>query len=162
MRINRLELYYVVFPLIYPWRTAYGADPDVHTILVKLISGEHSGWGETTPLYAPCYSPESSVGVYQVIREYLAPQVVGPGFPDRPGLAGPAQTLQGKPFRQGRNRNRLVDAQGQSWTGFLFTSFSAGPVWSWTPASPTASRKTWTCSWRRSRKGSTPGTNAPN
>ena len=80
MRIDRLELYYVVFPLIYPWRTAYGADPDVHTILVKLISGEHSGWGETTPLYAPCYSPESSIGVYQTIREYLAPQVIGRDF----------------------------------------------------------------------------------
>ena len=37
MRINRLELYYVVFSLIYSWRTANGADPDVHTILVKLI-----------------------------------------------------------------------------------------------------------------------------
>src|SRR5512135_3456024 len=80
MRIDRLELYYVVFPLIYPWRTAYGADPDVHTILVKLTSGAHVGWGETTPLYEPCYSPESSVGVYHTIREYFAPRIVGQKF----------------------------------------------------------------------------------
>ncbi len=80
MRIDRIEVYYVVFPLIYPWKTAYGADPDVHTILVKLESGPHVGWGETTPLYAPCYSPESSVGVYHTIREYLAREVVGQEF----------------------------------------------------------------------------------
>jgi len=81
MRIDRMEVYYVVFPLIYPWRTAYGADPDVHTILVRLQSGNKTGWGETTPLYAPCYSPESSVGVYHTIREYFAPQIVGEDFP---------------------------------------------------------------------------------
>jgi O-succinylbenzoate synthase len=80
MRIGRLELYYAVFPLIYPWTTAYGSDLDVHTILVKLASGDHEGWGETTPLYAPCYSPESSVGVYYTIREYFAPQIVGQEF----------------------------------------------------------------------------------
>jgi len=81
MRIDQMEIYYVVFPLIYPWRTAYGSDPDVHTILVKLCSGVHVGWGETTPLYAPFYSPESSVGVYHTIREYFAPQIVGHEFP---------------------------------------------------------------------------------
>ena len=77
MRIERIEIYYVVFPLIHPWKTAYGADPDVHTILVAMSSGGKTGWGETTPLYAPCYSPESSVRVYHTIREYLAPQVIG-------------------------------------------------------------------------------------
>ena len=42
MRIDRMEVYYVVFPLVYPWVTAYGADPDAHCILVKLVSGD--GW----------------------------------------------------------------------------------------------------------------------
>src|SRR5512136_974625 len=98
MRIARLELYYVVFPLIYPWRTAYGADPDVHTILVKLISREHSGWGETTPLYAPCYSPESSIGVYQTIREYLAPQVIGRDFQTARDLLDRLKHFKGNHF----------------------------------------------------------------
>ena len=80
MRIDKIEVYYVVLPLHHPWTTAYGSDPDVHTILLKLVSGEHEGWGETTPLYAPCYSPESSVGVYHVLREYMAPRVVGHDF----------------------------------------------------------------------------------
>jgi O-succinylbenzoate synthase len=77
MRVEKIEVYYVTFPLIYPWRTAYGSDQDVHTILVKLYSDNSYGWGETTPLYAPCYSPESSVGVYHTIIEYIAPQILG-------------------------------------------------------------------------------------
>ena len=80
MRIDKIEVYYVVFPLIYPWKTAYGSDPDGHTIVVKMCSEDHVGWGETAPLYAPCYSPESSVGVYHTIREYMAPAIIGQEF----------------------------------------------------------------------------------
>ncbi len=113
MRIGRLELYYVVFPLIYPWTTAYGADSDVHTILVKLASGDHEGWGETTPLYAPCYSPESSVGVYHTIREYFAPQIVGQDFQTARHIRKRLKHFKGNYFRQGGNRERLVASQGQ-------------------------------------------------
>ena len=93
-----MEVYYVVFPLIYPWRTAYGSDPDVHTILVKMGSGSHEGWGETTPLYAPCYSPESSVGVYHTIREFFAPQIVGQEFPTARDLADRLKHFKGNYF----------------------------------------------------------------
>ena len=39
MHIDRLDVYYVAMPLIYPWRTAYGVDYEIHSVLVKL-SGE--------------------------------------------------------------------------------------------------------------------------
>ena len=98
MRIDRIEVYYVVLPLIHPWTTAYGSDPDVHSILVKLVSGDHEGWGETTPLYEPCYSPESSVGVYHTLREYLAPQVVGRDFETARDLCEHLQHFKGNYF----------------------------------------------------------------
>ena len=48
-------------PLIYPWRTAYGVDYDVHSVLVKATSGDHVGWAEATPFFAPHYCPERRV-----------------------------------------------------------------------------------------------------
>ena len=98
MRVDRLDAYYVVFPLISPWKTAYGSDSEVHTILVRMGSGDHEGWGETTPLYAPCYSPESSVGVYHTIREYLAPQIVGREFNSARDLLNALKHFKGNPF----------------------------------------------------------------
>jgi len=98
MRIDSLEVYYVVFPLIYPWKTAYGADPDVHTILVKMVSEGQVGWGETTPLYEPCYSPESSVGVYHTIEEYLAPAVIGQEFESARDLMDRLKHFKGNYF----------------------------------------------------------------
>ena len=47
MRIDRIDVYYVALPLIYPWRTAYGEDPAVHSVLVHMVSGSHEGWGES-------------------------------------------------------------------------------------------------------------------
>ena len=77
MRIDRIELCHVAMPLIYPWRTAYGEDPDIHSVLIRIVSGEHYAWGETTPLKAPCYSPEWAGGVFAISRDFLAPQLIG-------------------------------------------------------------------------------------
>ena len=71
MRIDRVDLYHVAMPLISPWRTAYGEDAVVGSVLVKLTSGDLAGWGETSPLAAPCYSPEWAGGVFATLRKWL-------------------------------------------------------------------------------------------
>ena len=76
MRIDRIELYHVAMPLIYPWRTAYGEDADVHSVLCCLHSGSNSAWGESSPLAAPCYSPEYAAGVFDVCRRWFGPALL--------------------------------------------------------------------------------------
>ena len=77
MRIDRLDVYYVSMPLIYPWRTAYGEDADIHSVLVKATSGEHEAWSESTPFFAPTYLPESAGSVYYNVTEVFGPYLVG-------------------------------------------------------------------------------------
>ena len=77
MKINAIETTYVVLPLIYPWRTAYGEDTHIHTILVRMVSGDFEGWGETSPLAAPTYSPEFAMSAYTLISEWFAPLLCG-------------------------------------------------------------------------------------
>lgn len=77
MRIDRVELFHVAMPLISPWRTAYGEDDVIESVLVRLTSGEHTGWGETSPLAAPGYSPEWAGGVFHTLHTWLAPQIIG-------------------------------------------------------------------------------------
>ena len=77
MRIDRLDVHYVVMPLIYPWRTAYGEDADIHSVLVKLSSGEHTAWAESTPFFAPHYLSESAGSVFYHVTEVFGPHVVG-------------------------------------------------------------------------------------
>jgi len=77
MRIDRIELCHVAMPLLYPWRTAYGEDDTVQTVLCRLSSGSVDAWGESSPLAAPCYSPEWAGGVFATARDWLAPAIVG-------------------------------------------------------------------------------------
>ena len=77
MKIECIELYHVAMPLIYPWRTAYGEDVAVHSVLCRMFSGSASGWGESSPLAAPCYSPEWAGGVFATVRDWLGPAIIG-------------------------------------------------------------------------------------
>ena len=77
MRIDKLDVYYVSMPLIYPWRTAYGVDYNVDSVLVKATSGDHEAWAESTPLSTPTYLPESAISVFYNVTEFFGPHVVG-------------------------------------------------------------------------------------
>jgi len=77
MKIQAAEVRHVAMPLLHPWRTAYGEDEAIHSILVRLSADGLESWGESCPLHAPTYSPESALSVYHTCREFLLPRVVG-------------------------------------------------------------------------------------
>ncbi len=72
MRIDRIELFHVAMPLIYPWKTAYGEDAAIHAVLCRMSSGSVDAWGESAPFAAPCYSPESAGGAFVIARDCTA------------------------------------------------------------------------------------------
>lgn len=76
MRIDRIDLFHVRMPLISPWRTAYGEDADIEAVLCRMTSGSVDAWGESSPLAAPCYSPEWAGGIFSVCKQWLAPQLL--------------------------------------------------------------------------------------
>lgn len=77
MKIDRIELFHVAMPLLYPWRTAYGEDLAIHSVLCRMSSGSVDAWGESSPLAAPCYSPEWGGGVFATARDWFAPAIIG-------------------------------------------------------------------------------------
>ena len=62
MRIDALDVYYVAHPLVEPWTTAYGSDPVIYSVMVKLTSGGETSWSESCPFLAPTSSPECAYG----------------------------------------------------------------------------------------------------
>lgn len=76
-RIESIEIYRVAMPLVYPFRTAFGNDETIESVLVKITSGELYGWGESSPWRYPAYSAECAAGAFTVIRDFLAPFILG-------------------------------------------------------------------------------------
>lgn len=98
MIIDRIELYHVKMPLIYPWRTAYGEDAAIESVLCRMTSGTLEGWGESSPLAAPCYSPEWAGGVFQTVRDWLAPALLAQEVSSGAQLQQRLALFKGNPF----------------------------------------------------------------
>ena len=98
MRIDSIELFHVAMPLIEPWRTAYGEDSVAESVLVRMRSGALSAWGESSPLAAPCYSPEWAGGVFACLRKWLAPALVGQVVESGEALQERLAHFKGNPF----------------------------------------------------------------
>ncbi|MDD3925424.1 MAG: o-succinylbenzoate synthase [bacterium] len=98
MKIEAIEIYRVAMPLIYPFRTAFGNDHTVESMLVKLISGGAYGWGEASPWKYPAYSPECSAAQFIVAREFIAPLLLGQDIESGRQLQSLLSGLKGNHF----------------------------------------------------------------
>jgi O-succinylbenzoate synthase len=98
VKIDTLEIIHVEMPLIYPWRTAYGVDYEIHSVLVKATSGDQYSWAEATPLEKPSYSPEGAAGVFLNVSEYFAPRVVGLEHDTAESVSEALAVFKGNPF----------------------------------------------------------------
>ncbi|MBI3865783.1 MAG: o-succinylbenzoate synthase [Planctomycetia bacterium] len=98
MKIDRIDLFHVAMPLIYPWRTAYGEDAACHSVLCRMTSGSLHAWGESAPLAAPCYSPEWAGGIFAVAKSWLAPAIVRRDVTSGEELQSLLAVYKGNPF----------------------------------------------------------------
>ncbi len=98
MKIESAEIRYVELQLISPWRTAYGEDAAIHSVMVRLTGGGEEVWGEATPFYAPTYSPESARSVYETAREFFLPRLVGEEVDSAAELMERIAVFKGNPF----------------------------------------------------------------
>jgi len=98
MRIDGMELYLVENAFHRPWRTAYGSDPGNSVVIARMVSGEHEGWSEASPLPDPNYSYEYGRGAFEICRRFLVPLVVGKTFDTARELNRAMSHVKGNPF----------------------------------------------------------------
>ena len=71
IRIDRIELYHVAMPLIYPWRTAYGEDAAIESVLCRMTSGSVEAWGESAPFAAGAFNDSYDVTTHSNRGRFL-------------------------------------------------------------------------------------------
>ena len=77
MQIDSIEVFHVALPLREPLKTAAGRQEVLETVLVRMQSGQTSGWGEASPGNAPLASAEWAAGVFGCLRDWFVPAVAG-------------------------------------------------------------------------------------
>ncbi len=114
MKIESVELYHVRMPLLEPWRTAYGSDAAIESVLLRIRSGGVEGWGESSPLAKPCYSPEWAGGIFAVLRDCLIPRVLGETFSTGEALQERLSLFKGNPFAKAALDTAWWDLKAQA------------------------------------------------
>ena len=80
--IERLQLRLVRLPLVAFFETSFGRIYDRSFILVSMESGGVVGLAECVADVDPYYSPETTVTAWHIIKDFLAPLVLGRAFAD--------------------------------------------------------------------------------
>lgn len=88
VRVESARAYLLRMPLKAPWKTSFGAQPDITTVLVRLTGEGRSGWGEATPGTWPLFCGDWGRPTYALVSEYLLPRLVGTETGGYDGLAG--------------------------------------------------------------------------
>lgn len=98
MRIEQIDLYRVQMPLVYPFRTAFGNDAVIESVLARMQSGDQVGWGESSPWALPGYSSEFAQGAFLVVKRFLAGHLVGQNIRSGTELQERLGHVKGNPF----------------------------------------------------------------
>ena len=91
MRIERLQLRLIRLPLVAFFETSFGRVYDKTFILVTLEGEGVQGLGECVADVDPYYSSETNTAAWHIIKDFLAPLVLGRSFRD-PRHVFPAMT----------------------------------------------------------------------
>ena len=81
MQIKQVELIEIKMPLVAFFETSFGRTYERRIILARVEDTDGAeGWGECTAGETPSYSEEWTEGCWAVLREILAPMVIGKEF----------------------------------------------------------------------------------
>ncbi len=88
MKLERIVLHQIRMPLAHFFETSFGRTTERDIILVEVQSEGISGWGEVTAGEHPFYNEEWTESAWLILRDYVAPRVVGRAF-ETPEEIGP-------------------------------------------------------------------------
>ena len=77
MKIDKIVLRQVRMPLVHFFETSFGRTYERQIILVEVIGEGASGWGEVTAGEHPFYNEEWTDASWLLLRDYVAPAVLG-------------------------------------------------------------------------------------
>ena len=98
MKIDSIELFHIALPFHEPLRTPLGTQEKLETVIVAMHSGDTVGWGEASPGAAPLAGAEWAAGAFALLRDWLAPAVVGQSFTAGNEVAERLASFRGNQF----------------------------------------------------------------
>lgn len=98
MRISRVDLKLVRLPLVRTFRTSSSSKNEIAHILVRVEADGQVGWGECASPSDPYYCPETTETCWHILKDFLAPAVIGRDWETIDDLTGLYRRVKGNNF----------------------------------------------------------------
>ena len=112
MRIEQIDLKIVRLPLVRPFQTSSSRKDHLDHILVRVVADGVTGWGECASPSDPYYCPETTETCWHILKDFLAPLVLGREWSNIDELVRLYRPGQGEQVRPGRAGDGLL---GRCW-----------------------------------------------
>jgi len=112
--IEQIELYHVIMRLVSPFETSFGVEQDRACIIVAMRADGLTGYGECAASTAPGYSYETTETAWHILRDFIAPAVLGQELTDIPGLRANYRRVRGHPLAKAGLEMAAWDLLGQA------------------------------------------------
>jgi O-succinylbenzoate synthase len=113
-------------PLLHFFETSFGRTTERHMVLVEVISGGVSGWGEVTAGENPFYNEEWTESAWLILRDYVAPQVLNYSFNSAADVAQRSAHIRGHNMARGGLEVAVWDLEARMLARPLYQHIGGG------------------------------------
>lgn len=99
--IEKIQLRHIEMPLVHFFQTSFGRTYSRKIILVEVLADGISGWGEVTAGENPFYNEEWTDSCWGILRDYVAPRVLGHEFAAASEVAARSAHIRGHLMARG-------------------------------------------------------------
>jgi O-succinylbenzoate synthase len=114
VKIEAFVLHHLRMPLAAPFETSFGREVDRECILIELKAGGITGLGECVATYGPGYNYETTGTAWHILREFVAPAVLGRDFTSAGEFQSAVASIRGHHLAKAGVEMALWDLLGKS------------------------------------------------
>jgi O-succinylbenzoate synthase len=126
MKIDRISLRRIRMPLVHFFETSFGRTYDREIIIVEVASEGLSGWGEVTCGEKPFYNEEWTDAAWMILRDYVAPRILGHEFASAAEVAARTAHIRGHLMARGGLEVAVWDLQARRNGNPLYREIGGG------------------------------------
>ncbi len=101
MKLERITLRQIRMPLVHFFETSFGRTTERQIVLVEAHGEGATGWGEVTAGENPFYNEEWTESAWRIVRDYVAPTVIGKNLASAADVAPLSEHIRGHRMARG-------------------------------------------------------------
>ncbi|HET6597055.1 MAG TPA: o-succinylbenzoate synthase [Anaerolineales bacterium] len=113
MKIESITLHHISMPLVAPFETSFGRETDRQCLLITVRADGLTGYGECVASRDPGYSYETSGTAWHILKDFIAPLLLGKDLVDAHDFQTRVQGIRGHHLAKAGVEMALWDLLGK-------------------------------------------------